>query len=433
MLCGKTAKHGGYMSDNTPRQEIDLGLNRIKRIMGLLGRPEDACPVIQIAGTNAKGSVGTFIRNILTGLGLKCGHFSSPAVFNATEVITVNGTPISAAALKKYRDEVMDAAVKCGEEPTEFEVLTAAAYLYFAGKRCDVVIAEAGLGGDLDATNITNTTICSVITPIGFDHTAILGDTLAEIASHKAGIIKPGSICVCAVQEREVLRVLGSASKENGVPFIVCDRPEHVTKCGEGFCFDNYYTGRTEVLMSAYYQTENALLAISCVYELREAGALGLDRIDPAAFNEAVREAVKKTRMPGRMEIICRKPLIIIDGGHNPPAARMLRESIDRMWPDGGFTYVFGAFADKAYMDVFNTVYEGGDVYVVSAPGPRGENATQLARTIKETTEAENVKAVSIREAARCAMSAGRTLAFGSLSWIGRFKQEVKALEDRKS
>ena len=194
------------------------GLERIGVLCDLLGNPQDALSFIHVAGTNGKGSVCAMLAEICQHAGYRTGMFTSPYVRQFNERISVDGTPISNSRLAEIIARVRPVAESMEDPPTEFELITAAAFLYFCEEHCQLVILETGLGGRLDSTNIIKTPVATVITGIGLDHTAQLGSTIAEIAEEKAGIIKPGCPVILGSSEDEVQRVVG----EKALPFILC-------------------------------------------------------------------------------------------------------------------------------------------------------------------------------------------------------------------
>ncbi|MCR5743040.1 MAG: bifunctional folylpolyglutamate synthase/dihydrofolate synthase [Lachnospiraceae bacterium] len=397
----------------TYRNTIDLGLIRMRRLCEQLSDPQDKIPVIQIAGTNGKGSTGVFLRNILINAGLRVGHYSSPAVMDAMEIITVDGQNISPEDYERLRGRVLSAAIyRSDDVPTAFETETAMAYLYFVERGCDVVIAEAGLGGDLDATNVTDATIESIITPIGLDHTKLLGRSVREIASHKAGIIKPGSIVISAPQVPDALEVIRDRARSLGCSFY--EATDELGLCEH---------------LSVPYQRINAMVAQTAATWLRMNALLGLYKVRGEEFARAIIDGIENMQMPGRMERISDEPVIIIDGAHNPPAAKALRQALDENYPDAKHAYVFGAFRDKDYMKVFKTVYEGGPVYLVTAPGQRGMSASDLLTQLNKEGITEAV-AVSMEDAVGYAYSQKDrvVVAFGSLSWLADFRGRIKSM-----
>ena len=208
-----------YLEKVRSQKGIVLGLDTMRHLMAKLNNPQDKVKFIQIAGTNGKGSTAAYLTSILSEAGIKVGRYTSPAVFSSTEQYFACGSCISESEYAKGMTAVAEAAASLdGETPTAFEQETALAFWYFAQKGCELAILEAGLGGDMDATNIVTTTVCSIITSISMDHCRILGNKISEIAAHKAGIIKPGAPVICIEQKEDAMEPIRAAAKAAAVP-----------------------------------------------------------------------------------------------------------------------------------------------------------------------------------------------------------------------
>ena len=264
-----------------------LGLERIKILLDLLGNPDSKLRIIHVAGTNGKGSVCRFLMSIFSEAGYKAGLFSSPCLTDRCDAISVNGVNITLRELDCIYEEIGIFAEKMTELPTPFEISTAAALMYFARKNCDYCILETGMGGATDATNAVSDTVLDMFVPIAADHTAYLGNTLAEIASVKAGIIKKGSAVITAKQQDEVMRILKYRAKNNA--FTVAEEPIITGTDGIHEIFDCKGLKTVRCGLAGVYQPQNAAVAIEAAY------ALGTDE-------RSIKRGVENTKNPARFE-----------------------------------------------------------------------------------------------------------------------------------
>lgn len=438
--------------EETKKYGSILGLQSIRNLMACLGNVQDQVPMVHIGGTNGKGSVGAMLSSVFSEAGYRVGRFNTPDVFSYEEEFLMNGEPIGKERLAAVFTKVAEACgrlVKAGQpHPTRFEVETAAAFLWFCEEKCDIALVEVGMGGETDATNIIKRPLVSVLTSISMDHMKFLGNSLEEIARVKAGIIKEGCPVVTAAQSPEVMRVIGSRCREKNT-FYVCASGE---KSGNGaeskrvkdmvmqpdgtaaFAWNpgstwNFQNGaahpeHTEWIpiqtgLRGTFQMENAL----CVLE-----ALRILQKDyPLVTDQAVREGLAKTRWPGRLEPIGSAPDFYLDGAHNEGAVKMLRETLDIIYPDRRIIYIMGVLADKDYGKMLRTMFHQGDrVFTVTPQNPRAldgrELAGQLVRQNIDAFYCENVKD-AVLYALREARETDVILAFGSLSYL----QEIRA------
>ncbi|MBN2677694.1 MAG: bifunctional folylpolyglutamate synthase/dihydrofolate synthase [Anaerolineaceae bacterium] len=346
-----------------------FNLGRMVRFLDLIGNPHHDYPVIHIAGTKGKGSTAVFCAQALQQAGYKAGLYTSPHMEDYCERIQVNRTPITHQQLIELVNSVKDAVSKIPKLST-FEITTAIAFKYFSQQDTDIVVAEVGLGGRLDATNVVNPVV-SAITSISLDHTSILGNTLSDIAREKSGIIKPGIPVVSAPQPAEALHTILDIAETRGSELTLVGRDllwkpiEHSLEGQSAYIWyldeqkgmDNYLKGRSknvdwkpvilEIGMLGSHQMENAATAYAV-----------LDVCQKAGFNiprEAVMQGFKSTKWPGRFEIIKEKPLVILDSAHNQDSARRLRQTLDDYLPDQTIDLIFGASEDK---DVINILKE---------------------------------------------------------------------------
>lgn len=308
---------------------ISLGLDRMFKIMDLLGNPQDKLNCIHVAGTNGKGSVCAILSSILACAGQKVGLYTSPHIFKYTERIQICGKPITDDDFVKYVFEISDLADKNNIDLTEFEVLTAVMFKYFYDNDVDVVVLETGLGGRFDATNIIKRNLCSIITHVDFDHTERLGNTIDEIASEKAGIIKPN--CPCIVFEgREVYR---DVTDELG-SLLLMVAP---------------FAPTTELALKGSYQQENLSLALAAIEE-----------VFPEVPQSVIDEGLSRVKHPCRFQCIEDKNLII-DGAHNPNGINSLRQSLDMYYPNTNRRFIFGCLKNKDYTKMVQSLFMQGD------------------------------------------------------------------------
>ena len=368
-----------YLEKVRSQKGIVLGLDTMRHLMAKLNNPQDKVKFIQIAGTNGKGSTAAYLTSILSEAGIKVGRYTSPAVFSSTEQYFACGSCISESEYAKGMTAVAEAAASLdGETPTAFEQETALAFWYFAQKGCELAILEAGLGGDMDATNIVTTTVCSIITSISMDHCRILGNKISEIAAHKAGIIKPGAPVICIEQKEDAMEPIRAAAKAADTPLyevhrdevrqIFSDKRESIVFFRE---FENLH-----LKMLGSCQPENAALAVQA--------ASVLSRSYPIE-KKHIYDGIEKTRWGGRFELHSGSPDIILDGAHNPDGIRRLRESVNQMFGAVPICYVCGVLADKDYEKEIEILFgRASNVFTVTPPSPRAMKSTDLKAAIKE-------------------------------------------------
>lgn len=378
---------------------ISLGLTRIRRLMQLLGNPQQQLRFVHIAGTNGKGSTAAYIHAILCSAGHKTGLFTSPYIINFEERIRVNDTPIALDALHDVGLRVRDAALRvqqeCNEHPTEFELITAAALLYFAQERCDIVVLEVGLGGRLDSTNVISTPDVAVITRIGLDHMAFLGSTCEEIAHEKAGIIKDGGRVVAWNDTNtSVNKVFQDAChKHHATLFMPSFEQVQCLGITEPSVPYENVTQRFSYQGEAYhthllgsYQPYNAVLALEAARVLRSRGFT----IPQTALHEGIASA----RWLGRFDVrsTCNDwRCVVCDGGHNPQGARALAQSIDRVFPHTKCVFVMSVLADKNYEAMIDALLDYACLWVcVTPPSPRALSAHDACTCVSRKAHERN-------------------------------------------
>ena len=374
-----------------------LGLDRMEELLRRLGNPQDDLKVIHVAGTNGKGSVSKYLEEGLSACGYKMGLYTSPYIEAFNERIRYDGADISDEDLEYYGQKVVSAAeamVADGlDSPTEFEVVTAIAFLYFAGRQADITILEVGLGGIGDSTNVVKNPLASVITSISYDHMAQLGSSLAEIAVNKAGIIKTGCPVIANVPQRDAAKIIarkayamGSRLYDiSGIHAAVFDETPFSQKVSMELYEKSY--SDVEISMVGRHQAENLKTALATLEILRKSGAVKLDR-------EALYEGLKRARQPGRFEVIGggpeagdeSKPLVIIDGAHNEAGAQALQETMAQYFAGKKILLVAGILADKEIDSIVKFLTKITDHIIVTEPdNPRKLAASELAKHIADT------------------------------------------------
>ena len=390
-----------------------LGLRNMENLCRVLGNPERELNIIHLAGTNGKGSVGAFTGAMLRAAGYNVCRYSSPAVFEYEEIWQYNGENMTCDEFAYYTGIVKSAADELAGQgephPTLFELETAIAFLYCRDKKCDYAILETGMGGRLDAVNVIENSRVSVITSIGIDHTAFLGETIEEIAFEKAGIIKQNGVVISAPQRKEATNVIENVCRKNHAKLITARQPENI--CGNKFDYGEMKD--VEISLSGAFQPINAAVAIEVAKEL------GINE------NE-IRRGLKNTIWRGRFETICKNPRVIIDGAHNEAAAIMLEETIKTELNGQKLNFIIGVLADKDIEKIAeHTAYLADKIYTITPDNPRALDREKLAEILRKYNK--NTETSEIDEAVkRCIADEKRvTIAFGSLSYLKDVKKAV--------
>ncbi|WP_193196668.1 bifunctional folylpolyglutamate synthase/dihydrofolate synthase [Nostoc sp. MG11] len=380
---------------------VHLGLDRIVKLLAKLGNPHHQIPVIHVAGTNGKGSVCAYLSSVLTEAGYRTGRYTSPHLVDWTERICLNEQPIPSEELSQLLEKVQ-AAIRAGDESaTQFEVITAAAWLYFAQQQVDIAVVEVGLGGRLDATNVCLQPLVTVITSISREHWQQLGSTIAEIAREKAGILKPGCPVVIGLLPPDAEKVVRSRALELQCPIFT---PQPSRQIAPGWA--EYERGsrgaegqgsggageQGETIELAHHlikyplplagqiQLNNSALALATLEILQQQGW--------QISEEAIAQGMAKTQWPGRMQwTTWKNHKLLLDGAHNPAAAQVLREYIDSLNTVNNkpIHWVMGMFSDKDHADIFTALLRPGDrlylvpITVESWPGRTSANLQNLA------------------------------------------------------
>lgn len=326
------------------------GLERITALCRALGDPQKGLRFIHVAGTNGKGSTSAMLASILQKAGYRTGLYTSPYIRTFCERIRVDGENIPQNTLATLTERIRPIADKMADKPTEFELITALAFEHFYQSKCDVVVLEVGLGGRLDSTNVIENTALSIITGIDFDHTALLGNTIEEIAAEKAGIIKEGRPVLFGGGKGAAYDTVCAVAQEKNAPFCVVDRSSYVQKetSLDGTIFDyTHYTDLHLPLLGAY-QPYNATLVLTAIELLREQGF--------AIDEQAVRQGLAAVRWPARFELLSRDPVILYDGGHNPEGVRAAVASVQSYFGTQKVNLLSGVMADKDRAEMIDTM-----------------------------------------------------------------------------
>ncbi|MCL1808622.1 MAG: bifunctional folylpolyglutamate synthase/dihydrofolate synthase [Clostridiales bacterium] len=364
-----------------------LGLERMERLVSGLGNPQKGMNFIHVAGTNGKGSVCRYIYEAIRESGHKTGLFTSPYILEFNERIEFDGCCITDSELEACAAKALAQAEEITnqgfESPTEFELITAVAFLYFKEKKADCVVLEVGLGGRGDSTNIIKNPLVSVITSISFDHMDRLGGTLAEIACEKAGIIKKGATVVSNVQEAEAAEVIAKRAGELGCDLVnVAEfKYDGTKKTRESYSFDakiceTVYNG-VEVAMLGEHQIQNAMTALAALEVLREKGKIEVTR-------DGIYSGLLNARQPGRFEILRKDPYFVIDGAHNENGAEALKNTMKDLFPGSRALMVVGMLADKDVSGILGHFCEIADDFIAAEPdNPRRLSAEKLCAEIR--------------------------------------------------
>lgn len=357
---------------------IKPGLERIKKLMDILGNPQDELKYIHIAGTNGKGSTAVMLSEIFKAAGYTTGLYISPYITDFRERIQINNQMISENNLIECTEAVksaIDILAEDGDEITEFEAVTAAAFLCFKSCKCDIVILETGLGGRFDATNIIKEPLFSIITSISFDHTAILGDTLEKIAFEKCGIIKPD--CPVAASDRlplPAMNTIKNVCKDRNSALYTVKKSDIEIEQEEIDGINVQYRGISfKIHIPGTMQSVNAALCIEAVKNCR-----GYDISD-----EQIIKGIENAKNPARLEVINKNPLILLDGSHNSESTAMLADYIGKHLKDKKITAIMGMMADKEIDKVLDNLVKHFDfVYTTVPSNPRAIDAEELKKKI---------------------------------------------------
>lgn len=401
-------------------------LDREVELLRRIGDPQKQLKFIHIAGTNGKGSTAAMLASIFQRAGYTTGLYTSPYIIRFNERIQVNGEQIPDEDVIGILEQIRPLADAMEDHPTEFELVTAIGMEYFARKKCDIVVLEVGLGGEFDATNAIDAPEAAVMVNIGLDHMQVLGNTLEEIASAKAGILKPGCDCVIYEQTESVERVFESRCAALNIPVHHAVFSALTLKsCGlDGQTFDWNGMKDLHFPLLGEHQLHNVCTVLTTVevmrgrgYELPEA---------------AVREGLDRVTWPGRFEVVRRDPMFIVDGGHNPQCLEALVRAFDDYLPGKKITFLNGCMADKDFGEMFADLAPYAAEFVTVTPQnpralPAEELKAHLLRYHLPVTACETV-GEGVRTAIAHAGRDGVVCACGSLYMIGDIMAELEKL-----
>ncbi len=407
------------------------GLARITELLSRLGNPERGLRVIHVAGTNGKGSVCAMLEAVLLHAGYRVGTFTSPYLTDFTERIRLNGVSISRADLSRTTEEVRPHAEAMDDTPTEFELITAIGFRFFARERVDVAIVECGMGGRLDSTNVIASPLLSIITGISLDHTEYLGDTIEKIAHEKAGIIKPGCPVVYGGAPGGAEEVIASRAAQLGCPYarVAHEKVAGVHPMAGGLAFHYLPYRGFFVPLLGVYQPHNAATVIEASFFLRERG-LTLRRED-------LFDGLARTRWKGRFEPLSRRPEFFFDGGHNPEGVRAAAQTSRFLFFREKILLVAGMLADK---DTARMVEEMSEialaVYPICPDSPRALPARDLSKMFRARgipvelyPSCDEAVAAAYREGERTGVP---VLALGSLYSYAQIRRAVDRARERE-
>lgn len=427
---------------NIERSGSDYGIERMRELLDLLGAPDRHLKFVHIAGTNGKGSVSAYLTSILKEAGYKVGTYNSPSVFCYNERWLINGQPLSDDDVAKYltvvkeciqSEQILRQAFDIGEfKPTAFEQETAVAMLAFFDKECDICVLETGLGGRWDATNAIDDKVLSIVTPIGLDHCALLGNTLGEIASEKAAIIKD-EVVTCN-QPPEVMEQLSRpfAIKDGKKEYrkatvVVCKQPRflHGDICGQTFLYDGK---KYEISMLGQHQLVNASIAICAVGELRKKHF----SIDDNALEKGLKNTVWKARLQvvknAKEEFnitIPQDKVLVFDGSHNPQGAMTLANAIKELFENKRIHLVLGILKDKDVQGICDTLVPlASKVTCITPPSPRAMKKEELQKIVAPLCRGDCDTNDSIKDAVQTALlgDCDATILCGSLTLFAGLK-----------
>ena len=348
-----------------------LGLERIFELAALIGDPQDKPKTVHVAGTNGKGSFCAMLSSVLTAQGYKTGTFSSPVMLKENDCVRIDGRPVSEKIFADAVIRTAEASEGMTDKPTEFELLSTAAFLIFAEQDCDFAVIECGMGGDGDSTNIIRRPMLSVITNVTIDHCAYLGNTTAEIASHKAGIIKSGVPVFFGGEDAAAFEVIRRRAElmdaELFTPKVSAFEPSDCEGVGARYKGEEY-----RVPLKGSYQYKNLISVLTCIEILRSEGV--------TLTVEAVKRGLKSVRWEGRFEQLCSDPVVIFDGAHNSDGMESFCESIRSRFGDVKPVLLIGVLADKDYRyyaDMLRPLV--GRVFAIAPNNPRALPSRELA------------------------------------------------------
>ena len=388
---------------------INLGLERIQSILKLIGNPQEKIKIIHVAGTNGKGSVSSILANILKCAGYKTGLYTSPHLVEYTERIKINNIDISKEDFATYIEKICTIAEKKNIHLTEFEILTAIAFKYFADNKVKIAVIETGLGGRFDATNVCKKPILSIITSISLDHTDRLGNTIEKIAFEKAGIIKPKSTILTEISNKG-FKIIKNTAEEKKVKLIVATNYVNMNY-ENGNNYVSIEDKKCEFPLLGLYQKANLSIVLQAVEFLK-------------IKTEAVIEGLKTAKWPARLEFIKDKNLLI-DGAHNPDAAKELRKSLDYYFNNQKRIFLYSTLNTKDYKEIAKILFNKDDeIYYYEF---KNKNAISFEEYKNNTPQLRNIKQFNKDQLKEFLLKPDLKVVTGSLYMIGELYNELKS------
>ena len=395
-----------------------LGLERVRELLHKLGDPQRKLKFVHVAGTNGKGSTCAMLASVLRAAGYRTGLYTSPYICRFHERMQVNGENIFDEELAEITAMVKPAAEVMADHPSQFEIVTAVAMLYFLRQRCDIVVLEVGMGGISDATNVIERAECSVITTISLEHTDYLGRTLAEIAGNKAGIIKENCPVVCYPACVEVENVFEKTAAEKNAPLTKADfsfiLPISDSLDGQVFSYKDHE--KLFLPLIGEHQMKNAAVALEALAVLQKSGW--------KISEKNIRDGIADVRWPVRFEVMRKTPPFIIDGAHNPQCAEALSAALEKYLPGKQSVFLMGVLADKEYDKVLACLRPYAKSFICVTPdSPRALRAEALAEYLRSLGE-EAVVCENFKDGVKTAlMSQSPVVACGSLYMAGHIRE----------
>jgi dihydrofolate synthase / folylpolyglutamate synthase len=416
-----------YLSNLNPLG-IRLGLGPVRSLLERLNNPQERIPSVLIAGTNGKGSVAAMTASMLSMAGFSTGLYTSPDLMDVRERIRINGRMISRSAMAACAQEVRS---HIRETVSYFEFLTAMAFLHFKQQKADITVLEVGMGGRLDATNMV-TPIVSVITNISLEHRQYLGNTLEKITCEKGGIIKAGGVCLTAARQKPVIQTLEAICRERGARLLRVGKEIRTTIHRDGtFSYRGVVDSHERLVcpFAGKHQISNAALALAAVDQVRAAGF--------AVDQTAVSRGLKQAHWEGRLEILQRSPMLLVDGAHNPAGAATLRRALREDFPHRRLILLFGVMGDKDYRTMARRLFPLADRVILTRPHSDRALSPLRLQTLagagSRNVEVIEDPGAALRHALSQAGQEDLVCAAGSLYLVGEIKKLHRFMNTEKT
>ncbi|MCL1936717.1 MAG: bifunctional folylpolyglutamate synthase/dihydrofolate synthase [Defluviitaleaceae bacterium] len=401
-----------------------LGLDRLRKLLNFLNNPQKKLKYVHIAGTNGKGSTSSFIFHILKEAGFRAGLFTSPYIQKFNERIQVGNQQVSddeVCSIIANIKFILENKWKDTEFPTWFEILTAMCFVFFENQNCDIVVLEVGMGGDLDSTNVIDDSLVSVITSISYDHMEVLGNTLEEISSKKAGIIKQNGRAIIYPQGENVINVIKNYAKEKNAITTVLNVKDikHNKNTLDGQVFDYKEFKNLNIKMLGTYQVTNACVAVETILTLIKMGF--------KITEKNIRDGLYNTTWPGRLEIVNKNPLFLLDGAHNVGGATNLAHNLKLLCPNDKFIFIVGVLQSKDYKNMLEDFFPLANSFITVTPDNKdkalsGEDLHNFLKEKGAITTYKNSVSEAISYALNISDEKIKICSFGSLYYIGQVR-----------